>query len=29
MLIGDDGEKLGMMTIEEALSSAQKKNLST
>ena len=27
MLIGDDGEKLGMMPIEEALSSAQKKSL--
>jgi translation initiation factor IF-3 len=27
MLIGDDGEKLGMMPIDEALSSAQKKSL--
>ena len=27
MLIGDDGAKLGMMPIEEALSSAQKKSL--
>ena len=27
MLIGDDGEKLGMMPVEEALSSAQKKSL--
>jgi translation initiation factor IF-3 len=27
MLIGDDGAKLGMMSIEEALSSAQKKSL--
>ena len=27
MLIGDDGEKLGMMPIDEALSSAEKKSL--